>query len=92
LGQINQKLDKLFTDVTELKIGQAEIKGNIKAVDERLSGQIKPLDTKVEQLDQRVGNQEFTGFINCGIHFRRRPLYQLRDFGRVNCSYFREWC
>ncbi len=49
LGQINQKLDKLTEDVTELKVGQAEIKGEIKA-----------LDTKVEQLDKRVGNQEFT--------------------------------
>ncbi len=49
LGQINQKLDKLNVDVTDLKVGQAEIKGEIKA-----------LDTKVEQLDKRVGNQEFT--------------------------------
>ena len=49
LGQINQKLDKLTEDVTELKVGQAEIKGEIKA-----------LDTKVEQLDKRIGNQEFT--------------------------------
>ena len=49
LGQINQKLDKLSENVTELKVGQAEIKGDIKA-----------LDAKVEQLDKRVGNQEFT--------------------------------
>ena len=57
LGQINQKLDKLTEDVTELKTkdltelkeGQAEIKGEIKS-----------LETKVEQLDKRVGNQEFT--------------------------------
>lgn len=57
LRQINQKLDKLTQDVaelktkdiTELKIGQAEIKGEIKA-----------LDTKVEQLDKRINNQEFT--------------------------------
>ena len=57
LGQINQKLDKLTEDVTELKtkdltelkVGQAEIKGEIKS-----------LETKVEQLDKRVGNQEFT--------------------------------
>ncbi|MGV2830321.1 hypothetical protein [Myxosarcina sp. GI1(2024)] len=31
-----------------------------KAIDERLSGQIKSLDTKVEQIDKRIGNQEFT--------------------------------
>ena len=67
LGQINQKLDKLTEDVTELKtkdvtdlkVGQAEIKGEIKA-----------LETKVEQLDKRVGNQEFIpirGQANRGI-------------------------
>lgn len=49
LGQINQKLDKLIGDVTDLKVGQAEIKGEVKA-----------LDTKVEQIDKRVSNQEFT--------------------------------
>ena len=60
LGQINQKLDKIDSRLTKLEVGQAEIKGDIKATDEKLSGQIKALDTKVEQLDKRVGNQEFT--------------------------------
>ena len=60
LGQINQKLDKIDDRLTKLEVGQAEIKGEIKTVDEKLSGQIKALDTKVEQLDKRVGNQEFT--------------------------------
>ncbi len=49
LGQINQKLDRLSQDVTDLKVGQAKIEGKIEA-----------LDTKVEQLDKRIGNQEFT--------------------------------
>jgi predicted nuclease with TOPRIM domain len=49
LTRIDSKLDKLTEDVTELKVGQAEIKGDIKA-----------LDTKVEGLDKRVSNQEFT--------------------------------
>ena len=43
LGQINQKLDKIDNRLTKLEVGQAEIKGDIKA-----------LDTKVEQLDKRV--------------------------------------
>lgn len=71
LTRIDNKLDKLSEDVTELKIGQARLEGKIEAideklsgqiktVDEKLSGQIKALDTKVEQLDKRVGNQEFT--------------------------------
>lgn len=49
LGQINQKLDRLSEDVTDLKVGQAKIEGKIES-----------LDTKVEQLDKRIGNQEFT--------------------------------
>jgi outer membrane murein-binding lipoprotein Lpp len=57
---IDNKLDKLSEDVTELKIGQARLEGKLETVDQRLSGQIKSLDTKVDQLDKRVGNQEFT--------------------------------
>lgn len=49
LKQISQKLDRLSEDVTDLKVGQAKIEGKIEA-----------LDTKVEQLDKRIGNQEFT--------------------------------
>jgi hypothetical protein len=41
LDKLDGKLDKLSEDVTILKVGQAEIKGEIKAIDERLSGQIK---------------------------------------------------
>jgi archaellum component FlaC len=60
LTRIDTKLDKLSEDVTELKVGLAEVKGDIKTVDEKLSGQIKALDTKVDGLDKRVSNQEFT--------------------------------
>ncbi|MGF1542747.1 MAG: hypothetical protein ACFCU5_20290 [Pleurocapsa sp.] len=53
LGQINQKLDKLTEEVTNLKtdvkVGFAEVKGEIKA-----------LDAQVEQLDKRISNSEFT--------------------------------
>ena len=53
LGQINQKLDKLSEEATELKtelkVGFAEIKG-----------EIKTLDARVEQLDKRITNSEFT--------------------------------
>lgn len=53
LGQINQKLDKLSEEVTglktEMKVGFAEVKGEIKA-----------LDVQVEQLDKRITNSEFT--------------------------------
>jgi predicted RNase H-like nuclease (RuvC/YqgF family) len=53
LGQINQKLDKLSEEVselkTEVKVGFAEVKGEIKI-----------LDARVEQLDKRISNSEFT--------------------------------
>ena len=49
LKEIKLDQKKLLEEVNELKLGQAEIKGDIKA-----------LDTKVEQLDKRIGNQEFT--------------------------------
>ena len=60
IDKLENRLDKIDERLNKLEIGQAEIKGEIKAVDERLSGQIKALDTKTEQLDKRVGNQEFT--------------------------------
>lgn len=58
--KLDNRLDKIDERLNKLEVGQAEIKGDIKAIDERLSGQIKTLDTKVEQLDKRIGNQEFT--------------------------------
>jgi septal ring factor EnvC (AmiA/AmiB activator) len=70
LGQINVKLDGIGDRLNKLEVGQAEIKGEIKAIDEKLSGQIKTLDekvsgkieasdTKAEQLEKRISNQEF---------------------------------
>ena len=47
--KLDNRLDKIDERLNKLEVGQAEIKGDIKA-----------LDTKVEQLDKRVGNQEFT--------------------------------
>ncbi len=58
--KLDNRLDKIDERLNKLEVGQAEIKGDIKAIDEKLSGQIKALDTKVEQLDKRIGNQEFT--------------------------------
>jgi archaellum component FlaC len=60
LNRIDQKLDSVQKDVTDLKISVTEIKGDIRILDERLSGQISTLDTKVEGLSTRIQNQEFT--------------------------------
>ena len=49
LDRINSKLETIQSDITDIKISQAELKGEIKA-----------LDTKVDGLSTRVQNQEFT--------------------------------
>lgn len=46
--KIDKKFDKLDDGLHKIEIGQIEIKGEIKA-----------LDTKVEQLNVRIGNVEF---------------------------------
>ena len=55
LKEIRLDQKQLLNEVTELKVGQARIEGKIEA-----------LDTKVEQLDKRVSNQEFAsrGILN----------------------------
>ena len=57
LTRIESKIDRIDERLTKLEIGQAELKaelkGDIKALDERLTGEIKGLTT-------RVGYQEFT--------------------------------
>ncbi len=57
LKQINQKLDNLQKDVTDIKIGQAKMEAELK-------GEIKALDEKVNGLSKRLENQEF---VNRGI-------------------------
>ena len=48
LSKIDQKLDGLQKDIVDLKIGQTEIKGEIKTLSERVNG-----------IDERVKNQNF---------------------------------
>jgi chromosome segregation ATPase len=72
LGQINTKLDKIDQriehmqdDITELKIGQVrlenEVKGEIKALDAKLTGEIQAIDLKlsgqIESLDSKLTGQ-----------------------------------
>jgi hypothetical protein len=59
LGQINQKLDKLQEEVTDIKIEVTEIKGELKRVETELKGEIKALDAKVDGISKRLDTQEF---------------------------------
>ncbi|MCA2654150.1 MAG: DUF4164 domain-containing protein [Microcystis sp. M015S2] len=53
LTRIEGKIDKIDERLTKVEIGQSEIRGDIKALDERLTTEIKGLTT-------RVAYQEFT--------------------------------
>jgi len=66
--RLENKMDSQFAEVnqrlTKLEVGQAELSGDIKALDERLLGEIKTLDGKVDGLGKRLDNQEF---LNRGV-------------------------
>ncbi|MCP2727504.1 coiled-coil domain-containing protein [Limnofasciculus baicalensis] len=70
LGQINQKLDNLQKDVTDIKLGLSEVKSEVKRLDDRIDslekrldqkidGLEKNLDSKIDGLGKRLENQEF---------------------------------
>jgi peptidoglycan hydrolase CwlO-like protein len=70
LSQINQKLDKLQEDVTEIKIGQVklegkletletELKGEIKVLEMEIKGEIKVLEIEIKGIGKRLDTQEF---------------------------------
>lgn len=46
LTNIDRKLDAIQKDVTDLKIGQVELKGDVESLDRKLSGQIAALDER----------------------------------------------
>jgi len=60
--RIESKMDNQFAEVnqrlTKLEVGQAELSGEIKALDERLSGEIKTLDERlsgeIKTLDEKL--------------------------------------
>ena len=69
--RMDERFDKVEDLLTKVEIGQAELKaelkGDIKVLDEKieglkgeLKGDIKVLDEKIEGLTTRVGYQEFT--------------------------------
>ena len=62
LSEVRQELRGINDRLGNLEVGQAEIRGDIKSVDERLSGQIKNVDEKlsgqIKTLDEKVSGQK----------------------------------
>ncbi len=59
LGQINQKLDKLQEDVTEIKIGQVKLEEKLETLETELKREIKALSSEVQGIRKRLDTQEF---------------------------------
>jgi peptidoglycan hydrolase CwlO-like protein len=59
LDNLNQKVDNLQKDVTNIKVELAEVKGDIKTLDVKLTGQIKELEATVNGISKRLDTQEF---------------------------------
>jgi archaellum component FlaC len=63
LERIERKIDtnqsKTDEALKRIEVAQAEIKGDIKANYEKLSGQINTLDEKASGIGKRLDNQEF---------------------------------
>ncbi|MDB9397278.1 DUF4164 family protein [Microcystis aeruginosa] len=53
--QVDERFDKIEERLTKVEIGQVELKGEIKALDERLT-------TEIKGLTARVAYQEFTNW------------------------------
>ena len=51
--------DEIKADIKRIEIGQAEIKGDIKALEEKLMGEIKTVNARLDGLGKRLENQEF---------------------------------
>ncbi|MEA5511262.1 hypothetical protein VB715_15930 [Crocosphaera sp. UHCC 0190] len=52
IKDVNTKLNTIQKDVTDLKIGQVRL-------EEKLTGDIKALDTEVKGINKRLDSQEF---------------------------------
>ena len=62
LSEVRQELRGINDRLGKLEVGQAEIKGDIKSVDERLGGQIRNVDEKlsgqIKTLDEKISGQK----------------------------------
>jgi chromosome segregation ATPase len=59
--KLDQKLDVMQKDITDLKLGQSEIKGEVKNLGTEVKGEIKTLDEKLSGqitiLDEKLGGK-----------------------------------
>jgi archaellum component FlaC len=60
-NKLDQRLERMEQGINDLKLGQSEIKGEIRTLDERLTGEIRTLDEKlsgqIKAVDERLSGQ-----------------------------------
>jgi DNA repair exonuclease SbcCD ATPase subunit len=58
LTRMDQRLERIEQNITDLKVGQSELRADIRALEERLSGKIEAIDErltrKIEVIDERL--------------------------------------
>jgi len=54
LGQINTKLDRLSTEVTDVKVGIARIEGNLTRIEAKFTGDIQRLDSEISTIKDDI--------------------------------------
>jgi archaellum component FlaC len=57
-NKIDQRLERMEQGINDLKLGQSDLKGEVKNLGTEFKGEIKTLDAKVDGISTRVGNQE----------------------------------
>jgi chromosome segregation ATPase len=57
--KLDDRLERIENRLTSLEVNQVKLEGKLEASIAEIRGDIKALDTKVDQLEKRVGNQEF---------------------------------
>jgi archaellum component FlaC len=60
-NKLDQRLERMEQGINDLKLGQSEIKGEIRTLDERLTGEIRTLDEKlsgqIKAVDEKLSGQ-----------------------------------
>lgn len=54
--KVNQELKEIREDITDLKVGQVRLEGDIKTLDEKVSGEIATVKNQLNQIKSEVSD------------------------------------